>query len=286
MRNVITITIAVILSVVITQYTLTIQSTENSKQEETAYERVMRTGILRCGYAPWQPGVIVDPNTQDVTGVFPDIMHALAKNASINVQWTEEVDWGNVATALETGKIDAMCAGVWEGADEGKSTAFVTPPIYQPILTIARINDVRFTNNFDHINQPSVKIAVIEGDNSEAIAKSDFPAASRLGIPSFGNNSEQLMSVVNNKADIAFVNPGAVIAFMENNPNKIKIVGKDFVRVYGATIAVNIQEQPLLSFLNAGMHELINSGEIKRITAKYPKYAPALINRNPMYEIK
>ena len=262
------------------------QSADSSsvQKEETAYERVMRTGTLRCGYAPWQPGVIVDPNTGDISGVFPDIMNAIALNSSIKVEWTEEIGWGNVATSLETGRIDAMCAGVWEGADEGKSTAFITPPFFQPILTVARLDENRFKNDPSLLNHSDVIIAVIDGDNSESIAKSDFPKATRHGVSTLGNNSDLLLAIVNNKADVAFVNPGSFITFNENNPNKLKVVGDTYVRIYGTTIAVNIKEQELVSFLNASIHELINSGEIKRITAKYPKYKLSLINRTLGYE--
>ena len=38
-------------------------------KKETAYERVTRTGVLRCGYATWPPNVMKDPNTGKVSGI-------------------------------------------------------------------------------------------------------------------------------------------------------------------------------------------------------------------------
>ena len=48
------------------------------KEKESVYERVIRTGKIRCGYAVWQPVLMKDPNTGAFSGVYYDYMNLLA----------------------------------------------------------------------------------------------------------------------------------------------------------------------------------------------------------------
>lgn len=38
--------------------------------KESAYDRVMRTGTIRCGYFIWPPGFSIDPNVGKRSGFF------------------------------------------------------------------------------------------------------------------------------------------------------------------------------------------------------------------------
>lgn len=40
--------------------------------KETAFERIMRTGTMRCGYVVWAPYLSVDPKTGQMGGVAYD----------------------------------------------------------------------------------------------------------------------------------------------------------------------------------------------------------------------
>ena len=45
--------------------------------KESAYERVIRTGIIRCGYFVWPPFLAIDPNTNKKSGIFFDIVEEI-----------------------------------------------------------------------------------------------------------------------------------------------------------------------------------------------------------------
>ena len=42
--------------------------------KESTYERVIRTGEIRCAYAVYEPPLIKDPNTGKLSGIFYDVM--------------------------------------------------------------------------------------------------------------------------------------------------------------------------------------------------------------------
>src|ERR1700689_4446895 len=82
----------------------------------TSYMRVMRTQTLRCGYEYWDGATMKDEKTGQVVGPWVDMMNAIGEAAGLKIEWTSQVGWSDVAAAIKSGKIDAMCAGMWTSA--------------------------------------------------------------------------------------------------------------------------------------------------------------------------
>jgi polar amino acid transport system substrate-binding protein len=239
--------------------------------KETAYERVLRTGTLRCGYGIFEPQTMKDPNTGAFTGAFVDVMQGLGKELNIKIEYTEEVDWGQIAEALSSGRIDAFCPGMWGTAKRGAHIAFTTPVYYSTLEAFVRADDKRFDNNKAAINDPSVTISMNEGDVSEEIADRFFPKAKRFAKGAVSGEAFLLMNVAAKKADVTFTAPSIAATYMRNNPNSLRQVPFDTpILVYPNVIGVDIHEHELVSMLNAGITQLENNGLIGEILAKYP----------------
>ena len=57
--------LTVLLSVVLSLLAVSIYTGEGkSGAKESAYDRVLRTGVLKCGYSVWPPYYTQDPNTK------------------------------------------------------------------------------------------------------------------------------------------------------------------------------------------------------------------------------
>ncbi len=111
---------------------------------ETSYERVMRTGVLRCGYIPYAPAVIIDPNTKRFSGLIPEVMAEAGRLLDLKIEWTEELGFGTTVDALKGGRVDAICIGFWENPAEGRHVFFSRPMYYSPVYPYVRANDHRF----------------------------------------------------------------------------------------------------------------------------------------------
>lgn len=61
---------------------------------ESVYERVIKSGTLKCGYIPYPPAMIVDPNTGEKSGIFYEFMNEVGKRLSLKVEWVQESGWG------------------------------------------------------------------------------------------------------------------------------------------------------------------------------------------------
>lgn len=250
-----------------------------TEKKESVYDRVIRTGEIKCGYAIWPPYIDKDIETGELSGIFYDYVNELGKTLELKVKWTEETSYASYNAGLNTNRFDAMCAGVWPVGAVMKSTDFSNPPYYHPIGVYVRKDDNRFDKDFFNItNNPEIRIANIDGFIPGIIAKAHFPKSKIVSLPELSGIPFMLMNIAQNKADMTFTDPYAASRFMKSNPDTIKEVELSTpIRSYGNTIAVRKGEQEFLNMLNYANEELVSSGRIKDILKKYPEVSPFII---------
>ncbi len=244
----------------------------NVATKETAYQRVMRTRTLHCGYNIWPPSIMQDENGK-LAGAYVEFIEELARNANLKLEWTAKLDWGTFPEDLATGKVDAMCAGVWADAKRGTITAWTAPVWYNLIEADVRADDPRFPtgqDNLNRLNSEDITIAVLEGAATAVLAEKYFPKARKYTVPALADVSDTMLAVAGKKADVVFVDSGAVRFFQKNNPGKLRrYAPRETVATYPQTIGVNIHETALQNLLNAATNEIVNLGVAERIARKY-----------------
>lgn len=253
--------------------------------KETVYARVMRTGTFRCGYSPWPPLIIKDPNTGKLSGIVYDYLEALGDALHLKIDWAEETGWGDFPAALQSGRIDGFCAGVWPNASRAREIDFTRPILYQPIYAYARADDHRFDNNLAALDSPSITLATADGETSSHIANGDFPKAKQVQLAQMSNGSELFTIVVTGKADVTFTDLATAAEYDAKNPGKLRrIESKVPVRVFGNTIAIARGQDGLRRMLDTTTEELLASGVIDKITAQYEQYPGTLLRVAPPYQ--
>jgi ABC-type amino acid transport substrate-binding protein len=235
-------------------------------KKETAYERVMRTGVLRCGYAMWPPLVMnKDPNTGELSGVGKDIIEAAAKNLSLKVEWTEESGWGNYPTALNSGRFDVFCAIAGQSAAKGRETRYTVPLFYAPVYAYVRTDETRINEALSNLDDAAFRISGQDGEVSELIAHNYFPKAIYVGQQQLSELGQIFMNVATGKADIVFNAPDVAEDFMSKNPDKLKRLSAKPFQTYSLTYAVAMNEENLQQMLDSALIELHNNGLIEKI---------------------
>lgn len=250
--------------------------TPNNKQSitniESSYERVLRTGTLRCAYGLWEPAVMRDPNTGELSGIVYDIMQEAGKALNLNVEFNLEVPWDSVSTALITHKADAHCAGIWATPSRGRNMAFTTPMFFSPTVAFARADDTRFDYNLEAINNSNVTVALSDDDITVEIYKADFPKASTYEIPQLSGQEELLVAIAAGKADVTFNSPTRLKTYNKLNAEKMKIIPSTKpLRIFQNTVATDIHESALIHMLNTTFYHLIDNGTVDKIIKKYQK---------------
>lgn len=245
-----------------------------AEHTESAYQRVLRTGTLRCGYTVWPPYILnKDVNTGQLSGVAKDVIEEVAQNLSLKVEWVEETGWGNFPESLKAGRFDAMCTPVGVFAHRAREVRFTAPVFFSPVYAFTRADDTRFDNGFDGLNDPSIRISGQDGEGSTMIAKKHFPKATLISVQQLSDLAQIFLNVTTNKADIVFNTPDAAQAFIDKNPGTLKRVGNTPFETYAIAFSVAMTEPNLQEMLTNALNELHSKG----ITDTYltQNHAPA-----------
>ena len=254
-------------------------------RKEPAYERVIRTNTLRCGYALWEPGMSMDPMTGKLTGIYYDFLEAIGQHTGLKMEWVGEIGWGDYPTALNSGRIDVMSFGAWPKANLAREILFSEPTYYLPIYAYVREGDTRFDHTAEKINSSSVVISTMDFGLSSEFARTRFPKAKTFSVPENSAASILLLNVAAGKADVTFTDAWHGDAYMKANPGKLRIVPLEHpLRLFGHTIPVAKGEQSLLALINAATNEIIDSGESEAIIRKYEPTSGVLLMRKEDYQ--
>ncbi|MCP5405083.1 MAG: transporter substrate-binding domain-containing protein [Pseudomonadaceae bacterium] len=235
--------------------------------KETAYERVMRTGVLRCGYLAWPPSVIQDPKTGELTGIVPDYFEEVGKATGLKIEWSTEINLATYLEDMKNGRYDAECSGGWSNALRGKMAEYTDPIGFFPVVAWVRADDTRFDADISRMNSEDVRIALIDGESANLIRERRFPKSQLIPL------SQQMLDVyfeqvASGKADVVFNDIGSGMAYMKANPGKIKYL-KQPMRVIEINASVAKGEHDLLGLLNTATKELMYDGVVDAIMDKY-----------------
>ena len=238
--------------------------------KETAYQRIIRTNTLKCGYWVFPPATTVNLKTNKIEGFPVDIAEEMAKRLGLKIEWMEEVTFGNMLMGLETNRYDAVCTAALVTAARARHAEFSMPFLFSGTVGIVRADDTRFDGDIGTANDPSYTIAAQDGDSTSEIISRFFPKAKNLMIPSFTNRMEVIENVVTKKADLAFEEAGAMAAYMRSNPRKIKLLNVDNpFRISPWTLVVNKGEHDLIGLFNGALTEMLYDGTVEQIMKKY-----------------
>ncbi len=245
---------------------------------EPVFERVMRAQILRCGYVPWEPYIIKDANTGHITGLYHDYMEALGKALGLKIDWAAEVGYGDIAVALEAGRIDAMCNGIWPNAARARRMDFGRPIAFNPIHVYARADDNRFDGSLAAIDDPGVTIVSLDGAAGTVIAASDYPRAKTIQLSQLASGAELFLNVATGKADVVFSDSAIAGLFMEANPGMIRKIPRAApVRVFGNAIVLAQGETRLRRMLDIATDELLQNGTVEKIITRHEKFPGSIL---------
>lgn len=234
---------------------------------ESAYERVIRTGILRCGYTPWPLYFDLDPNTGILTGLSKELTDSIGAILDVKIEYVQTLAGDQVAD-LKNGKVDAVCGDGPYVLSTIKYLSYSTPYFYEGVFAYGRADDQRFQKLSD-LNRASVKFIGMDGDWTPQILKEYFPQASMKTLGNLADASIMLENVANKKTDIALMDPLPVQAFNKTSPAKMKKLFPQVLYVYGVGFSVAKNEPQLLDTLNAAVLALGNSGKSERLLKKY-----------------
>jgi ABC-type amino acid transport substrate-binding protein len=246
---------------------------------QSAYERVISSGTIRCGYWTWPPYLLKDANTGALSGPTYDYMEAIGRELDLKIEWTEEVAAGTFTAGLNANRYDVMCMSIWPDAGRMKTLTMTTPIFYSAVFAVTRKDDHRFEGDLEKINAAGVRLTGIEGDVSYTVGPSDFPKAQASAMPQMTDIGLLLQNVADGKADVTFVDAGVVADFNKTNGDVLALV-KDVppVKIFPEVLGVKNGELHLKAMLDSAINVLDNNRFAAKILrgyqmSSYPAFA-------------
>ncbi|NCC22731.1 MAG: amino acid ABC transporter substrate-binding protein [Alphaproteobacteria bacterium] len=245
---------------------------------ESVYERVMRSGTIRCGYAIFPPNTMKDPATGTLSGISYDLFNRMGEEMGLNVEWTEEVGFGELVSAMESGRVDAICTAVGVNSARGVRADFVDVAYFAPTGLWVRADDHRFDGNAALLDRPDIKIASLEGTVFDAFIRTYYPRAQIFSLPQLSSLSDQMLVVDTGKADATILDNYIGLQYVEHNPGRMKRLtpkGADF-RVDPVAFMIMKGEDEFKSMLNIAQEEQVLTGALAQIVESYELPAGSL----------
>lgn len=252
----------------VSKYTAPIGS--ETAQKETAFERVVRTNTLRCAYVTFPPYLTKDPVSGAFSGLVVDMLDYFAKKTGVKIEWTEEVTFGNWVMALQSGRIDAVCATIWPDVSMGRVAQFTRPFYYIDLLPVVRADDTRFGDDITAFNDPSVTIGVLEGDSTDHTSRQKFPKAKFVSMPPHTDVSTLLASLADGKYDMLQSDRTSLHHYNQQNPGRLKALNvRQPIKVIPSQFVVGANETALAAWLNNLIADLIDNGVMESLLTKW-----------------
>lgn len=256
-------------------------------EAQTVFDRVKKSGVLRCGYINYEPYFIKDPNTGKMSGIFYDLTEEMGRRLSLKIEWTEEVGWGNFIAGLQSGRYDALCSGLSPNAAESREMGYSSTVYYTAIGTYVRADDARFAGKsvaerWSALNDPTITISSMDGSLNSIIAKTDFPNAKIFSIPNMSDESQMAENVVAGKADVDFMEIYRAVQYDKNNPGKLMNIDPSRpIRVFPNLIGLPLGDARMKSMIDTTIEELHNSGYVEKLLQKYETVPGAFLRVDP-----
>lgn len=273
MRTFVIIVVSVVLSLAVGSLIFDQKQAGVPGAQETVYERVMRTGKLRCGYLPSATYVDIDPNTGEKSGILVDYMNQLTTNLGLTLEWAEEIGRGDYIAALQSNRFDAYCTAITINAERAREVDFTNPYIYDQFDIYVSGKDKRFDYKLKSLNQDSVKFVVVEGDIFEKVVRKFFPKAKVVVLPQLTPESDVFLYVSTGKADAAISTPLIAAAYIKNNADKIRAVVLERPFIFANVgISLKADEYRLRRMLDLATLEMQGNGQLAAIIDKHDQF--------------
>lgn len=258
----------------------------HASEKETAFDRIMRTGTIRCIYYIAPPLIIKDQNTGAMSGAFVEYVEAVGKALDLKIEWVADINLGTYLQDLNQGKYDMECATGWPNALRGKQVEYTTPVGYVPFYAFVKDGVIKYDNKLEALNDPVVRFAGHDGGTNSLAQQKMFPKSQLLTVVGDAPPTEPIDMIKFGKADVTMASSFEGENYMKSNPKTIHRVVSEPLRFIPMNMSVAANEFRLVNMINTATNELMYDGTIEKIYQKYHITPETVLRVDKPYEVK
>ncbi|HBN83392.1 MAG TPA: ABC transporter substrate-binding protein [Clostridiales bacterium] len=194
-----------------------------------------------------------------IVGIDVEIAQAIADKLDMELK-VEDMEFGSIITAVQTGKVDIGLAGMTVREDRLLSVNFSTPytKAYQAIIVT---ENSKITGPDDLANK---SVGVQESTTGDIYVTDDYPDAD---VQRYSKGVEAVQALLQGKVDAVVIDNEPAKVFVKQNEG-LKILPEAYTEEEYA-IAISKKNDDLLKKINDALAELTEDGTLKSIIDKY-----------------
>lgn len=245
------------------------KETYELREGQSLMGRIETEKTLRCSFTNYPPGFIEDEQTGNFSGIFYDLIIEFAREQHWKILWSEETGYGVIGEGLKAGRFDIFIAPTWP-IPERLENLILSRPVYSSDVWVwVRAKDKKIASSKETLSNQFFRVAVKEGDISDSIAKTDFPAWRKVRVPQLTDTEELLRFVANGDADATFTETFLVEKFNKENDWGLVKVREAPIKIFGNCFVLSEQNAHLKEILDEFITRKINDGTVKKLLDKY-----------------
>lgn len=269
MRLIYIVIIAAVAALVTSATYVKLQKPNTVGVSHSAYDRIMETGVLRCGYFVLDGFLNKDLQTGAISGPAYDIVEALAKKISIKVEWVKEAGFASIGEDLKHGRYDMMCAPLLPNGARSRVMGMSRPVWWQPLTIWLAADDARLNRPPEWLNNADTKFSVIDGTGFPTVVSSFYPQAAMVALPEMTPISEMFLELTGRKVDALLMIHFPAVKYAENNAGAIAQYTDRIVSYLPYRFAWAKDDYQMAEMMDIALEELIYTGAINNILDKY-----------------
>jgi ABC-type amino acid transport substrate-binding protein len=229
-------------------------------------EKIMKEKTFNIGYIPVPPAVIRDPKTGELSGYFVDSIKLICEQMGVKPNFVE-ASWSTFIAGLQSGQFDLSIATTFATIPRAMAVDFTRPIQYNAYSAIVRKGDTRFKTLAD-IDQPGIKIALVQGAAGHEYAKQNFKNAQLITLAT-PDLTAPFVEVSAKRADVGIEDSWSTRRYAALHPEVVDLFAERPYNVLPIAWAVRKGEPELLSFINTAIDYLRVNGRLEQFAAKY-----------------
>jgi polar amino acid transport system substrate-binding protein len=247
-------------------FLMVLPAVTSSASAEGVLDRILRDKEFKIGYIPSPPSLIKDPKTGELSGFYIDAVNLITESINVKPVYVETT-WANFAAGLNSGQFDLSIAGTFATIQRAGAVEFTKPIAYLGYSAVAKKGETRFKTPAD-LNNPDIKIALIQGGASVEYAKENWPKA-QFVLLSTGNLTAPFVEVSAGRADVGVEDAWQAHRYSLEHPEVVDLFAGHPYNVLPIAWAVKRGDQDLLNFMNTAIDYLLTTGRWSKMSEKY-----------------
>ncbi len=217
-------------------------------------ERIRETGQLRVGWATLAGYAAVNPSTDQVEGLYIDVMLDIAEDMGVELVLVEDA-WNTLVLGMQSDKFDATILGITDARQE--QVDFGIPLLVSDFTFVVK-KGAPF-QSVEELDQAGNTISVTQGSNTDELLTKVIKNAEILRLRDVGT---AILAVRNGDADAMAAVRDYALASIENEP-ELEVVDFRFGESIQSIAGLKGDSQ-FINYMNDQIQRVLAEGVVQQ----------------------